>query len=793
MLDEMPMRDAVAWTALVIGYVRNDVSKKGLERLCEMHKIERGFQACGNLGALLEGKCFTWFSGEVQRESSRNAEKGKGFAPLFKPRSDHRFFSNFDEILVCSSPRRALRIDRSRLARMEENSGAMIKLTSANYSIWKPRMEDVLYTKDLYLPIYGDTKKPQGTSDEDWKVTNRKAVALIRTWVDQSVFHHVAQETNAYELWTKLEAMYERKMAQNKASLIRRLVNLKYKDGRSVAEHMSDFQGLINQLSTMKLVLDEELQALLLLSSLPDSWETLVVTISNSAPSGMVTMDMVKDGMFNEEARRKEQGTSVDTEALVVQNKGRSRTRNSGGDRNKSKDRSKSKSRGTSKPRSTEISGKKDTTAVASDGEVIIVCDDGFVGLTGQDLSWVIDSGASFHVTSQRDFFASYIHGDFGHVRMGNEGVSKIVGMGDVCLETNTGCKLLLKDVRHVPDIRLNLISAGKLDDEGYKNQFGDGKWKLSKGSLVVARGKKSSTLYLMQSKLSKREVNAIGDEASTELWHKRLGHMSEKGMQILARKALLPEVKVDRKLVRSNDVVFFEDQTIEDLDKNEKPTPSHEYPVNLDPIPPPIVHDDYGGDVQNDDDVEETPAAEETEQEVQQEQVLSEPPEEEQLRRSTRERQPSRRFGHFSIAEKLFDRVRDGDKGLCNTMVIEYSKVSLIKWPQKAFKLNVATLLDKLGKIFDAIKEKDAISWAVMISGYGMHGDAESAIEIFQQMKQSNARPNEVTFLAIPSACAHAGLVGEGKYFFDRMGDYALSPNLSSLGDQEICMKLKI
>ncbi|KAF7129225.1 hypothetical protein RHSIM_Rhsim10G0050800 [Rhododendron simsii] len=592
---------------------------------------------------------------------------------------------------------------------MEENSGAMIKLTSANYSIWKPRMEDVLYTKDLYLPIYGDTKKPQGTSDEDWKVTNRKAVALIRTWVDQSVFHHVAQETNAYELWTKLEAMYERKTAQNKASLIRRLVNLKYKDGRSVAEHMSDFQGLINQLSTMKLVLDEELQALLLLSSLPDSWETLVVTISNSAPSGMVTMDMVKDGMFNEEARRKEQGTSVDTEALVVQNRGRSRIRNSGGDRNKSKDRSRSKSRGTSKPRSeiecfhchkmghmrkecrilqkelkkgkgAEISGKKDTTAVASDGEVIIVCDDGFVGLTGQDLSWVIDSGASFHVTSQRDFFASYTHGDFGHVRMGNEGVSKIVGMGDVCLETNTGCKLLLKDVRHVPNIRLNLISAGKLDDEGYKNQFGDGKWKLSKGSLVVARGKKSSTLYLMQAKLSKGEVNAIGDEASTELWHKRLGHMSEKGMQILARKALLPEVKVDKKLVRSNDVVFFEDQTIEDLDKNEKPTPSHEYPVNLDPIPPPMVHDDYGGDVQNDDDVEETPAAEETEQEVQQEQVLSEPPEEEQLRRSTRERQPSRResgdksqkwllLGHFFREKQRASRKRRKLQGFWSTV----------------------------------------------------------------------------------------------------------------------------
>ncbi|KAE9445676.1 hypothetical protein C3L33_22431, partial [Rhododendron williamsianum] len=86
---------------------------------------------------------------------------------------------------------------------------------------------------------------------------------------------------------------------------------------------------------------------------------------------------------------------------------------------------------------------------------------------------------------------------------------------------------------------------------------------------------------------------------------------------------------------------------------------------------------------------------------------------------------------------------------------------------------------LDKSRKIFDAIKEKDAISWNVMISGYGMHGDAESAIEIFQQMKQSNVRPNELTFLAVLSACTHAGLVREGKCFFDRMGNYALSPNL--------------
>ena len=51
---------------------------------------------------------------------------------------------------------------------------------------------------------------------------------------------------------------------------------------------------------------------------------------------------------------------------------------------------------------------------------------------------------------------------------MGNDGQSKIVGIGDICLETENGTRLVLKGVKHIPDIRLNLISTGKLDDEGF-------------------------------------------------------------------------------------------------------------------------------------------------------------------------------------------------------------------------------------------------------------------------------------------------------------------------------------
>ena len=61
----------------------------------------------------------------------------------------------------------------------------------------------------------------------------------------------------------------------------------------------------MNQLAAMKITFDHELQALLLLSSLPESWETLMVTVSNSAPDGVVTMSQVTSNLLNEETRRK--------------------------------------------------------------------------------------------------------------------------------------------------------------------------------------------------------------------------------------------------------------------------------------------------------------------------------------------------------------------------------------------------------------------------------------------------------------------------------------------------------
>ena len=85
---------------------------------------------------------------------------------------------------------------------------------------------------------------------------------------------------------------------------MKRLVNLKYKEGHSITEHTSEFQGLVDKLTTMKIILDDELQALLLLSSLPDNWEILVVSVNNSATNDKLTLDMVIDRLGNKKSRR---------------------------------------------------------------------------------------------------------------------------------------------------------------------------------------------------------------------------------------------------------------------------------------------------------------------------------------------------------------------------------------------------------------------------------------------------------------------------------------------------------
>ncbi|KAK0604129.1 hypothetical protein LWI29_012318 [Acer saccharum] len=126
---------------------------------------------------------------------------------------------------------------------MEEpkESNFMIRLTSSNYAIWKSRMEDYLCWHELDDTILGANSKPKDMDDEKWKKLNKRACAKIKQWVDNNVYNHVANETDAYKLWTSLKETYELNNAQNQAFIFRKLMMMRYKDGTPMAEHLNYF------------------------------------------------------------------------------------------------------------------------------------------------------------------------------------------------------------------------------------------------------------------------------------------------------------------------------------------------------------------------------------------------------------------------------------------------------------------------------------------------------------------------------------------------------------------------
>ena len=62
---------------------------------------------------------------------------------------------------------------------------------------------------------------------------------------------------------------------------------------------------------------------------------------------------------------------------------------------------------------------------------------------------------------------------------------------------------------------------------------------KMTKGTMVMARAKKESTLYVTSS--SNGAILVTFSEVDMTTWHCRLGHMSEKGMKVLLSKGMLP------------------------------------------------------------------------------------------------------------------------------------------------------------------------------------------------------------------------------------------------------------
>ncbi|KAG8474295.1 hypothetical protein CXB51_034132 [Gossypium anomalum] len=134
-----------------------------------------------------------------------------------------------------------------------------------------------------------------------------------------------------------------------------------------------------------------------------------------------------------------------------------------------------------------------------SDGKLQVT----FVNNFKVSKEWILDSGCTFHMSPNRDWFTTYKTVCEVVVLIGNNASCKIVGVGTIKVKTFDGVVRTLSEVRHVPELKRNLISLSTLDLKGFAS-------------------------------------SSLSDDDITKLWHMRLGYMSENGMVELRKKGLL-------------------------------------------------------------------------------------------------------------------------------------------------------------------------------------------------------------------------------------------------------------
>ncbi|KAK3023687.1 LOW QUALITY PROTEIN: hypothetical protein RJ639_044297, partial [Escallonia herrerae] len=268
----------------------------------------------------------------------------------------------------------------------KESKGKIKKFNGMNVQLWKIKVEDYLYQKDLYLPLVGE--KSEVMNANEWAILDRKVLATVRLSLTPQVAFTISKEKTIATVITALsvESSGRKNNKQNNRgkSLIR---------GRSKSRGKSK-----------------------------SKWRTVVCR------------------NYNKEGHKKNDCTEP------------KKKKGAGGRQ-----------------------GDDERTNMVSSNERTY--DDSCL-FTAMDDNSKCDSGASIHCTPHMDCLCDYVRGDYGHVTDENGYRFNIIGKEKVKIKLSNEGTLVLKDVRHIPELQKNLIFVSELDHQGYFVAFGEKQWK---------------------------------------------------------------------------------------------------------------------------------------------------------------------------------------------------------------------------------------------------------------------------------------------------------------------------
>lgn len=147
-------------------------------------------------------------------------------------------------------------------------------LQGDNHDSWKIQVEALLVKCDYLEYITGAKPMPTDEASKSlWKTADRKAMSEIILAMDPCVVRHVRKVSTARELWLKLERLFASRGPVKKATLMKRLMLQKMSENDNVSEHLDSFFEAVDKLEEMSIKIHDDLLAIMLLYSLPASYE----------------------------------------------------------------------------------------------------------------------------------------------------------------------------------------------------------------------------------------------------------------------------------------------------------------------------------------------------------------------------------------------------------------------------------------------------------------------------------------------------------------------------------------
>ena len=471
-----------------------------------------------------------------------------------------------------------------------KGSYAITKLGESNYKMWKTDMVDVLLGEELWRIVSGKDKGPSGGTEskqEAWEIRAAKAAGMIRLAMEDRIrARYTADEylEDPVALWNKIAEDHKAVVVLDKNYLITQLHAIKLEDHGSVAAYIDAIGSITENLATCGKKLDDDNHWFYITNGLPASWAVFREIIEGPG-SGKRDVPALITRMLAKEAQlKREKGIGADT-ALYAKKDSCGDRSGKKGDRGGDHD-----SRGglecfycgkrghkrfeCHKYKADKASGKvKDSgggdkgagsqsTAAKVTEDIMWVAQEipaiADVALrVGADPVWIVDSGCSRHLASDRALFIpdSYVEYKPGEHRIwvADDGVRAAAGYGDVIISVRDPSgdsmrAVTVRSVLHVPGCGgNNLLSMGQLEGLGFGFEVGmkKGVYRIVRDGLVVAEMDKVGGVYVLRTggaapgaamgaKEDKEERH--GETGNAARWHFRLGHLGLRAVDKLGR-----------------------------------------------------------------------------------------------------------------------------------------------------------------------------------------------------------------------------------------------------------------